>query len=303
MNVLPCNRGIGGREFTLIELLVVIAIIGILASMLLPAIMSAKESATRVECAGRQKQLHTATTIYMDDHRGWMLAIGSYGTQPGLNPWVTARAYGYNAYWYSLFPVEIRWCPTLEDEGGAPYTSGHHSSLYPRRDQDWRLGFAYDMPLLNFEGANHYLAGNGRIYNLPGGWGGVDYVKPYGRGIARTNNASKSPTVHYGKTWDPYGTMPLFTDIIYQESSGRNVAAHRRGSTKRASGDWTNPTGANSVWEDGHVEWHRFYLKTNISYRSVTTKYSGLNGVRGEQWGYTQNQRSYFWTKIAQDIN
>src|SRR5262245_28799837 len=77
--------------FTLIELLVVIAIIGILASMLLPALARSKSKAQGTQCLNNQRQLALAWRLYIDDADEKLPY--SYATLPNGKPFAWVNGY------------------------------------------------------------------------------------------------------------------------------------------------------------------------------------------------------------------
>jgi len=127
------------KKFTLIELLVVISIIGVLASLLLPSLSKARETARGSQCINNVKQVVTAFFLYSDDYRDRLPFIMPGEKSPKDGGWVYGVKFPYyEAYencdvtrgtiWPYLREKRVYVCPMNTGKGSVTHGFSQNAS-------------------------------------------------------------------------------------------------------------------------------------------------------------------------------
>jgi prepilin-type N-terminal cleavage/methylation domain-containing protein len=137
--------------FTLLELLVVIGIIGVLGSLLLPALSRAKQQAKRVNEINAGRQLMLAWQMYADDNNDVVLpgynSVFLGGDEPKFNPGLAAAGFGTD--WLVTRATQIQrpsellaFASARSRSGDAPDEPGYFVVYPPYLTwRQWEAGF------------------------------------------------------------------------------------------------------------------------------------------------------------------
>lgn len=257
------------RGFTLIELLVVIAIIAILAAILFPVFVRARENARRSACQSNLKQMGLASLQYVQDYDERYPNVGAANATGQVISWTT-----------QLFPYaksrQIYVCPSANSQASVAWgnTSVVDADLNGLNGPSWSL--VNDRPVSYTW--NSGTCGNTQTASANPNWPGnynhgfVDLCKDTsstrlfnGISAAIVTIPSKKILMMEARryySWAPSGryaaTNEGFSFLECLETSG---VCSRTFEVVNPDDDYASDArhleGSNYLYADGHVKWQK----------------------------------------------
>jgi prepilin-type N-terminal cleavage/methylation domain-containing protein/prepilin-type processing-associated H-X9-DG protein len=260
--------------FTLIELLVVIAIIGILASLLLPAITRAKVRAKRIQCTSNLHQWAICFNLYATDHADTM--PGGWDVPGGM--WMVAlQPYYANP--------SIRTCPSATRTRDT--LPNYWDTSVDATGLAWGVMGSNGYPILSwgFAGLSGSYGINGWMHNPPNSAGSVlNGTQPGFWRKMGTAGLSQNVPVFADCIWD--GSQPKHNDPLPNGPGIQNTASDmsdfcipRHGGRRPLNMAFVD----NSVRNTGLKELYRLHWSTvfDITYQDKVNKWpKWMNGYQ-----------------------
>jgi prepilin-type processing-associated H-X9-DG protein len=262
------------RAFTLVELVVVIGIITVLIAILLPALARARDQANRIKCAANLRSIGQGLTMYTQQ----------YGYYPGCC--FTYKNSGTGGY---VWPVRLRpfigtqavfYCPSKDPR--CEWTDGAAGPVERAGPAQLPFGYEKGEPLIHaftYFSYGYNIWGTGG--SASGGVGLGDTVHP---GFDRTGQ----PQVRASRVKYP-SEMIAIGDSISDGIYDAVIRPDPTTSTPVQSPGRVHGGGANILFCDGHVTWHR-------PEDLVLRDYGPRDALRARMWNYDYSlPRGHEW--------
>lgn len=233
--------------FTLIELLVVIAIISILAAILFPVFARARENARRASCQSNLKQIGLGILMYSQDYDERLVPQTIYG--PNKTNTGTAQTRWSGVIMPYIKNEQIFMCPSRTQAITATYNQPQTNYGYNRSRQTTAA-------LVESGNANYGMGGD---YNSAG------------------SLLAAAPVLTLAAVPNPSGTVAVGDAVTWSQANAGNLeywgndgpflmwnAANPLPGTMNYRCEPRHLEGANFVYLDGHVKWHKTPVASSL---------------------------------------